>query len=1081
LSKKSLITLTIISVFMMLYLIGCGGGDGVSTINPNPNPGDGTGSIDISVDWPDLNASDLSALLIHPNVTKIRVTVYQTGGTLPGTPYSPSLTTEIARPSANGTISGVPLGKVNVHCEGLDAGGNIISSRLTKDFQVNSGSNNLTAILGVTIMNSTFVPKNVPISPGDVVYWGNADTVQHIVQFTTNARTFTLTLAPGALESPTFTDADLSGPITIKLYNDVVLDPALDEGNVSVTIPSGQVYAEWSRWGLTADQPHNAVDGHLFIDVDKNGNFYVAIYNPQIPLLDPVVGQNYLNDSLLYIPGEDLFNLDGSATRYTNRIEKYDRNGVHAAITFNTTSIDQIVGIAVDPDGRYLYIGDNQMDTGDDSKSPANYTNIIEDRIMRFNAQSGGSPQDIIIPPTEYNNTAGHGTLGPNPGSGREGGLYFDGHFPQGLAVSPDSKYLFVCDAHVCNLAPMYEPMVHKIGLKLYDQPSGADYAWYDAWINGGPSGWPYRTMAHPSIQALIGNPGLILPYFLGTTGAIIDPHNGEFGVQPSYIPVDVAVSGNTEGTDTTGATVWFATWGHSIIQRVRVTDGVIPNVTSLDSGRNDITGCDLRWATSTTTASDFYIACLNSGNGIVRQYNGVGGANTFTTVLTGFITGWPGSLNGVYDYSDSSDRGGGIMSLAIAKNQDGTLYIGDDYHRVTQFARSSSDAQGTYAYSNAWRLLYDAFNFPTGIAYDNTGNHVYITDRTNCRVIKFNSAGVYQTQWGIPPHPSDNLKPDFWECEGMAMFLTDRGMNQPYPFWPRFTFQEPTYGFNDFTAFNIIDSIVASGAGLPAGAFDAAALPTLLPRCNPGEFFMPQGIAVSHDGQYVYVVDWALNSDRADRFGRVQKFRDDGTFITSWDKSTNLGEFIAPKGIAIDKGGFVYVSWFAGLSGLAERFLADGTSSGQAYTAAPGGVAIERPEGLAIDYTDTTYTNGILYLADKYNHRVIKYNVTDSALLGQVGTTGGGGGTDAGEFRYPNGLAVDNQGYVYVVDSGNKRIQKFSSNKLGNGFVAIFTGAGNLLDPWGIAVAPDGSYAFVADSRDNRVVIYKAEKTSVR
>ncbi|MEQ8169233.1 MAG: hypothetical protein ABRQ38_10080 [Candidatus Eremiobacterota bacterium] len=1037
--KRSLITLTIISMFLALYLIGCGGGDGVSTLNPTTPSGDGTGSLVFSVQWPD-EGSDLSAQLIHPNVTKIAIDVQDPNGT--------SLTTaEIVRTAGSTTetktVSGIRLGSVNVYCKGLDAGGNIISSRMTKNITVSSTPTNVTATLGVTIINNTFVPKNVPISPGDIVYWGNADTVKHIVQFTTNSRTFTLELAAGELKAPTFTDADLLGPVTIKLYNDIVADPALDEGSVTVTVPSGQVYQKYATWGTTAQYPHNAVDGHNFIAVDKNGNFFVAMHNPQIPF-DITTGLNNASD--LYIPGEKVLNSNASRyTKFVNRIEKYNSSGVHNSITFDTSSIDQIVGIAVDHEGGYLYVSDNQMAAGDDNKSPVNYSNITEDRVLKFDAQSGGSPQDIITPPDNYNATAS----GPGAAT-RRGALYFDGHFPQGLAVSPDGKYLFICDAHVVAADTTLEPMVHEVNLKEYNPTTGTNYTWTDTWVAANTIGWPYRTnQTAPFTQATSATPS--------TT---------------ALVPVDVAVSGDTTGV--TNATVWFACWNNAIIQRVGVTTGAPTEVTVLNSGRFDITGLDLRWATSTTTASDLYLSCINAGNGVIVNYNGVGGSTSFTTILTGHITGWPGSLNAKTDVS-GANRAGGILSVAVAPNQDGTLYVGDDYHRVTQYARSSSGSTGTYSFSKAWRLLYEAFDYPVGIAYDNANGYVYVTDRVNCRVLKYNSLGVYELQWGIPPHPSDVIKPDYYECAGTAMAITDTGVQ-----WTRYIFEEPTYAYNALNtlAGSSIASIVSLGSGLTAGPFNAAAGAVTLAQCNAGEFFMPQGIAVSHDGSAVYVVDWALNPANTQRFGRVQKFNSVGTWQLQWYKSTNLGEFVHPKGVAVDKSGFVYLSWFAGTSGLVEQFNADGTASGKAFTAAPGAVAIDRPEGVAIDYTDTTYPSGILYVADKYNHRIIKYDVSGSGtLLGQVGTTGGSGGSDAGEVKYPAGLAVDNSGYLYAVDAGNKRVQKWSSHKLGNGFVCIFNTPGELLDPWGIAVAPDGSYAYVADSRDNRVILYKAEK----
>lgn len=35
--------------------------------------------------------------------------------------------------------------------------------------------------------------------------------------------------------------------------------------------------------------------------------------------------------------------------------------------------------------------------------------------------------------------------------------------------------------------------------------------------------------------------------------------------------------------------------------------------------------------------------------------------------------------------------------------------------------------------------------------------------------------------------------------------------------------------------------------------------------------------------------------------------------------------------------------------------------------------------------------------------------------------------GTDEGQFKFPRGIAVDDQGYIIVGDSGNNRVQIFN------------------------------------------------------
>jgi len=84
--------------------------------------------------------------------------------------------------------------------------------------------------------------------------------------------------------------------------------------------------------------------------------------------------------------------------------------------------------------------------------------------------------------------------------------------------------------------------------------------------------------------------------------------------------------------------------------------------------------------------------------------------------------------------------------------------------------------------------------------------------------------------------------------------------------------------------------------------------------------------------------------------------------------------------------------------------------------------------------------------------------------------TTWGKAGTGRGEFNEPRGMAADPQGNVFVADTKNHRIQKFSPN---GEVLAVWgeqgEGKGQFKDPHGIAVGPDGS-VYVADTWNHRV-----------
>jgi DNA-binding beta-propeller fold protein YncE len=65
------------------------------------------------------------------------------------------------------------------------------------------------------------------------------------------------------------------------------------------------------------------------------------------------------------------------------------------------------------------------------------------------------------------------------------------------------------------------------------------------------------------------------------------------------------------------------------------------------------------------------------------------------------------------------------------------------------------------------------------------------------------------------------------------------------------------------------------------------------------------------------------------------------------------------------------------------------------------------------------------IYIADTNAHRVVVLDQT-----GRVLQTWGGQGGDPGQFRSPAGIALDEDGRVYVADTKNNRIQVFRASR---------------------------------------------------
>ncbi len=107
----------------------------------------------------------------------------------------------------------------------------------------------------------------------------------------------------------------------------------------------------------------------------------------------------------------------------------------------------------------------------------------------------------------------------------------------------------------------------------------------------------------------------------------------------------------------------------------------------------------------------------------------------------------------------------------------------------------------------------------------------------------------------------------------------------------------------------------------------------------------------------------------------------------------------------------------------------------------------------------------GNLYVEDTGNDRIQKFSPSGEFIL-----KWGSEGAADGQFNSPEGIAIDSEGNVYVADTDNDRIQKFSSSgefilKWGSEGAAD----GQFNSPRGIAIDPEGN-VYVADNGNDRI-----------
>jgi sugar lactone lactonase YvrE len=239
-----------------------------------------------------------------------------------------------------------------------------------------------------------------------------------------------------------------------------------------------------------------------------------------------------------------------------------------------------------------------------------------------------------------------------------------------------------------------------------------------------------------------------------------------------------------------------------------------------------------------------------------------------------------------------------------------------------------------------------------------------------------------------------------------------------------------------------------------------------------------PTGIAVDAAGN-VYVADFHNNLIRkVTPAGVVSTLAGTVTNPADSTVATQVSVFSGPSGVAVDASGNVYVA-DSGNNEI-KMVAPDGTVNTLAGNANPGSndgtgaaASFYNPTGVALDAA------GNLYVADFLNNLIRKIApggvVTTIAGNASIGSSDGSGA--AASFYFPNSLAVDASGNVFVTDDFNNLIRKISPSGqvttiAGTGLAGSLNGistAASFNDPDGIAVDASGNL-YIADADNNLI-----------
>jgi len=216
-----------------------------------------------------------------------------------------------------------------------------------------------------------------------------------------------------------------------------------------------------------------------------------------------------------------------------------------------------------------------------------------------------------------------------------------------------------------------------------------------------------------------------------------------------------------------------------------------------------------------------------------------------------------------------------------------------------------------------------------------------------------------------------------------------------------------------------------------------------------PGQFNKPRGLAIDKKG-FIYVADY-FNA-------RVQKFAPDGKFVLAFGtKGEGAGQFKEPNSIELDETGSVYVT--DGLAHKLLKFDADGKF-------------IKEWTKPVLDFygaRDLAFgPNKKLYVIDQGHTNITIFDPSTDTF-----TTFGGNGAGEGQFNEATGIGIGGN-LIFVADRDNRRVQVFD---LAGKFIRQWP-----IEGWERSHFPDVVYddqtkhVYVSDGKTNQILVFDVD-----